>query len=64
MLGILHALEVEDSIREVMAGGGQPLGRVQGTVEEIAAALTRWLGEERDARPGQQSAVRKRIAIA
>ncbi len=64
MLGTLHTLETEDAVPEVVAGGGRLLGRVQGTVEEIAAALACWLGEERDTRTLPQAPARRRIAIA
>ena len=64
MLGTLHALETEDGAREALAGGGRLLGRVEGRVEEVAAALGRWLAEDTDVRVPPDPPSLKRIAIA
>ncbi|RMF73411.1 MAG: hypothetical protein D6740_03995 [Alphaproteobacteria bacterium] len=64
LLGTLHALEAEEGAREALAKGGQNLGRVKGTVAEVAQALARWLGEKREPGPIVKTPPDKRIAIA
>ncbi len=63
-LGTLHVLETEEDSPGGIPDGGRSLGRVRGTVEEIADALAHWLGEERNADRKQQAPARRRIAIA